>query len=330
VIRIIKTTQLSEAELSEISELITQSEAIDGFSTHFYVNSMVNRGNGAITDYLLYSDNQLAACVSFFMFGDNFVEICALTHPSYRKKGYFTRLFGEAQIELSLLQLDYCIFCCPKESVYAKKLLKRYQAVYQSSESNMAIDREAYFDLYSADLTNPAPIQIKKAKKSDAETLARLGAEAFKSSYSEELARIMVILEEPCRSAFLAFPENNLLKEPLKNPIGPIGKVHLIKNNQIVLLHDFCVLVENKDKDKDKNKNKTNNTLAAEFLKLVLAAAFQVRTKPAQQVKTLVGSNEIIEMKLYKNLGFQVVSTMEYWRCNLLPSDTAYPSLAIH
>jgi len=335
VIRIIKTTQLSQAELSEVSELVILSEKTDVFSTHFYWNSMSSRDNVSITDYLLYFNNQLVSCLSFFMFGENFVEICALTHPEHRRKGYFTRLFGEAQIELSLLQLDYCVFCCPKESFYAKKLLKRYQAIYQSSETNFAIDRETYFKLHAPDSDSnlkTALVKMQKAKKSDQEILAKLGAEAFESDYQEELERISKILEDKVRSAFLAYlgPKTNL-----KNPIG---KAHIIKSNGIAIIHDFCLLSESsesekkdKDKDKEKGKNqiKESMLLAHEFLNQLLAYLFQLKTQPVQQVKTLVGSSEIIEMKLYKNTGFQIVSTLEYWRCNFLPGE-AYPSTALH
>lgn len=321
MIRIIKTTQVSQTEFAEISELALLSEKIDGFSTHFYWNSMSHRDSVSITDYLLYFDQKLVSCLSFFLFGDNFVEICALTHPEHRRKGYFTRLFGEAQIELSLLELDYCVFCCPKESFYAKKLLKRYQAIYQSSETNLAIDRETYFETICKNQDTPSPlIKMRKAKLSDQAVLAQLGSEAFDSDYQEEFDRLSTTLMDKHRSALLAYSMSHLKK--------PIGKAHIIKNNGLAILHDFCLLLDLLD-PAEKNKIKESLSLASDFLNQLLAYLFQLKTQPIQQIKTFVSSNEIIEMKLYKNTGFKIVSTLEYWRCNFLPSES-YPSIALH
>ena len=143
-ITIIKTTQLNPWQLDELEKLCETAAGTDGFNTHFYWNAMSNREGECITDFLLYINNELISALSLFLFEDNGIEICALTHPDHRKKGYFYRLFSESKIEIFSLDIKYCLFCCPKKSTPAKRLLKRLEATYQSSETHLVFSQEQY------------------------------------------------------------------------------------------------------------------------------------------------------------------------------------------
>lgn len=292
MITILKTTQLTPGQLDHLAALCHQSQKQDGFDTHFYWPSLKQRSGDFFSDFLLYLDQKLVACVSLFLFEEDGVEICALTHPEHRKKGYFYRLLSEAQMEIFGMGLKYCTFGCPKESNQAKKMLKKAGALYQSSEIELQISRKTY---------SPSPseaaskISIKKAGIDDAISLARLGSACFRTSQNTELERMQAILQQKNRLTFMALHEKNI-----------IGKIHGLRHTpDLLTLHDFCLLPQFQSQG-----------LAPVFLNKVISHFFKYST---QAIKIQCASGEPHILKLYKKIGFQETATTEFWRLSLMP-----------
>ncbi len=304
MITLIKTTQLTSGQLDQLELLCQRSEKKEGFRTHFYWNAMSDRPGDFFSDFLLYINQELVACVSLFLFEEDAVEICALTHPDHRKKGYFYRLFSEAQMEIFNLELKYCLFCCPKNSAYAKRLFERVNATYQSSEIQLIMTRECHALLGSKNKSeSPEKISLKKAQLTDAKTLAYLGSQCFSTHETSELERMVQILSEKKRSAFMAIYQNKI-----------IGKTHCIKSSQTnITLHDFCLLPEFQ-----------NQGLAMALLEKILAHFFRYN---CENIRIHASSNQQAALKLYKKIGFQEAETIEYWRLNISPDSESANAL---
>jgi ribosomal protein S18 acetylase RimI-like enzyme len=223
--KLVKATQLDQVALSEVHHLVDLVAKHDGFAPKFYWYSTENRRNEEFSDFLFYTQSQCVAYLAIYQFTDDEVEVCAVVHPKFRRKGLFTRLWLDASLELYQRGVSKAIFNQhAHDHDNAPKSLKGIGARYFRSEYLYCCDK-------MDGVTGSPEITLRLAHQDDVDLISRMDLACFGGDQSELRERIHELLEESDRSIYLAQDsEHNI-----------VGKVHALCQERVIL-HDFCVL----------------------------------------------------------------------------------------
>ena len=159
---------LDENEINDIIMLNTlcKIERIPNFDSSIFVDPTLP------CFYLEYKDEKLISFLNLYYVDNTSIEIIAVTHPSYRKMGYFTLLLKEAMKNIPpSITIKYQI---PSNYVDRERL-KSYGLVYHHGEE---------------ELIKKIPMNVSNLlfdlQVSDIEEAARILGSSFNRSLSEE------------------------------------------------------------------------------------------------------------------------------------------------
>ncbi len=100
--RIEMTNKLTENQITEILNLETVLFGEDALENHAFLSNEINFDKTVQCFYMGYENDVLVAFLTTFIPTSYEGEILAVTHPDYRRRGYFKKLFQCAKETLLL------------------------------------------------------------------------------------------------------------------------------------------------------------------------------------------------------------------------------------
>lgn len=141
---------LTDKEYEEINKLQELSYSIDKTNLKLELGYRLTRsrssepGLKSINEFLYYIDEALVAYLNISNFGGNIGEINGLTHPDWRRKGLFKRLFDLAQIEGRNRNFSKLLLLSDGKSNSGIEFIKAVGGRYDISEYRMKLINNTY------------------------------------------------------------------------------------------------------------------------------------------------------------------------------------------
>lgn len=122
-------------------------------------------GLGQIDEFLYYANGKLVSYLSISCFGSRIGEITGMTHPDWRRRGIFTKLFDLASCELQRRDFRQVLLLADRKSVTGAAFIGSTGAKYDFSEYHMQLPElsasagDGQVSLRPADLNDRKEIQ---------------------------------------------------------------------------------------------------------------------------------------------------------------------------
>lgn len=279
-------------DINELQEIITSKDKVNlklevDFKLEMNKNSETSKKR--LNEFLYYVDYVLVAYLGISCFGGNIAELNGMTHPEWRRKGIFKKLFDLAIDECSRNGFKKILLLTDGKSKSGNEFIKAVGGEYDFSEYGMELISQHF-------LENLFPINLRKAKASDKKELSRQDLiyfsdkeenESFRVSAEEETEQIEED-ESRIKNAYIAELDNEV-----------IGKIHIEYNDYSAFILGFGVLPEFRGKG---------------YGRAVLKAALKlISEKDIKQVELDVADKNSRALNLYKSCGFKEKSVMNYF-----------------
>lgn len=280
---------LTEQELEEIEALQDLCKKSDNVNLKLelgYRRSIRNAeapGLKDIDEFLYYIDGTLAAYLSISCFGGNIGEITGMTHPQYRGKGLFSKLYQLARQEYLRRNYHKVLLLTDHSSDSGAGFIKAIGGSYDFSEYHMRLEEIPPH-------TEPGPVSLRIAAAKDLREIRRQNS---------------IYFDDPAEDA----EEEHTSEEPvLSGSIGylaelsgkTIGKLELEIIDSTAFIFGVGILPEYRGKGYGKAMLRESLRLLAE--RGILHAELDV-----------VCTNSSA-LHLYQACGFQEESVMDYYR----------------
>ena len=276
-------------EINELQEIITSKDKVNlklELDSKLEMQNDSETSKKRINEFLYYVDDVLVAYLGISCFGGNIAELNGMTHPEWRRKGIFKKLFDLAIDECGRNGFKKILLLTDGKSVSGKEFIKAVGGEYDFSEYWMEL-----LNQYS--LENLFPINLRKANVSDQKELSRQDLiyfsdkdenESFGVSTEEEIEED----QSRIKNAYIAELNNEV-----------IGKIHIGYNNDSAFIFGFGVLPESRGKGYGK-------AVLKEALKLI-------SERNIKQVGLDVAAKNSRALNLYRSFGFEEKSVMNYF-----------------
>lgn len=237
-----------------------------------------------INELMYYADGKLVSYLGICNFGGNVLELNGMTHPEYRKKGLFQRLFQLAVMEAKNGGHKSLLLLSDEKSESGNRFIRETGASYKTSEFRMKLFEKPETDSLQSAL-NP-DITLKTADKSDLKEIARQNALHFNTTEESEA----LLLDESMLQEGMYMVQLNG---------ETIGKISVEYDENSAFIYGFGILPEYRRKGYGK-------------------AAFQallriIKEKGPFDILLDVESKNRNALNLYKSFGFEEMSVMNYY-----------------
>lgn len=241
---------ITEKEYAEINGLVNICKLKDGTNQKLeldyklYVGTNSDKVSYKINEYLYYIDDELIAYLGISSFGANIAELNGLTHPNFRRKGFFSKLLELAVQECQARKYSKILLLSDRKSGSGIDFIKSVGGEYNFSEYRMRLENSILSE-DSYPITLRKELSIKEDSPNDITYMVELEGAIIgkiKAEYSNNSAFI---------SGFGILPEYRgfgygkaALKEVLRSIIAKsIYDVELdveCKNNKALNLYKVC------------------------------------------------------------------------------------------
>ena len=277
---------ISEKDYKEINQLEKICSLQDKTNLKLEIDYKLNRSRDSeiglknINEFLYYVEDVLVAYLGISSFGgSNIGEINGMTHPDFRRKGIFKKLFKLAREECQNRSFDKLLLLADGKSDSGVEFIKAHGGNYDFSEYRMKL-------LNKTTSENIKPISLRKAEKLDAKEIGRQNSIFF--NHSEE-----------CES----FPEEeeglNKITYMVELNKEIIGKVRVEYSDNSAFISGFGILPNFRGKGYGK-------TALKEALR-------SINEKSINEIELDVECKNNTALNLYKSCGFEEQSVMNYY-----------------
>ena len=234
-----------------------------------------------INEFFYYVEETLVAYLCISSFGRNLGEINGVTHPAWRKKGFFNKLFKLAIEECQKRNFSKILLLTDGKSNLGTEFIKAVGGNYDFSEYRMEQHGEASLEKQNS-------VCLRKAGKLDRKEIGRQNALYFNDiEEATEEGELLEIDEET--------PNNFTYVVELSKEV--IGKIKIEYTDTSAFIYGFGILPDFRGKG-----------YAKDIMNGILGTALQknVRTAYLQ-----VAAGNLPAEKLYDKLGFK--EAYRYW-----------------
>ncbi|MBW9172147.1 GNAT family N-acetyltransferase [Clostridium estertheticum] len=283
------TQYISKREYKEINQLETLCSLKDKTNLKLELDykvgvaKNVNIGLKKINEYLYYVEDVLVAYLGISSFGGNNGEINGMTHPDFRRKGLFTKLFELAIEECQKRDFNKILLLSDGKSTSGAFFIKSVCGKYDFSEYRMKL-------LNKGILENTNSINLRKAEKTDKWEIARQNSVFFYGLEEGE-----------------SFPEEeeiiNIITYMIELNKVIIGKIRIEYSDNSAFVCGFGILPNFRGKGYGKQALK-------EVLRII-------NEENINDVELDVESKNNTALNLYKVCGFEEMSVMNYYRFSI-------------
>lgn len=278
---------ISEKEYNEISKLekicFLQDKTNLKLELDYRLNVRRNPEIGLkeINELLYYVQDTLVAYIGISSFGgSNVGEVNGMTHPSFRRKGLFKRLFELAMEECKKRKFNNVLLLSDGNSRSGIEFINSVSSEYDFSEYRMKVINKTTLDSIS-------PVRLRKAEKLDGKQIARQNAIFF--DHSEEYEWSSEEDDDLSKNTYMVE-----LNEAV------IGKIAISYEDNSAFISGFGILPDFRGKGYGKASLK-------EALRLI-------DEKDIHNIELDVESKNSNALNLYKACGFKEQSVMSYYK----------------
>lgn len=236
-----------------------------------------------INEFMFYDDGTLIGYIGICQFGGETLEVNGMVHPEYRRMGVFSRLFSLVKEEWDKRSSRDMYLLSDHKSLPGLEFIKRTGAYYDNSEYEMFLKGDP---INSTELNE---LRLRKATNKDVNEIARQNAIYF----DVDLEKVDLLLpeEEANRGVDIYIAE-------FENAV--IGKVHLEVSDGRGGIYGLGVLPEYRNRG---------------YGRVILIKSVELlKAKQMNEIMLQVAVKNKNALRLYKSCGFEVTSTMDYYR----------------
>jgi ribosomal protein S18 acetylase RimI-like enzyme len=280
---------ISEKEYEEISELEKVCDLADKTRLKLELDYKLNMNRNSevglknINEFFYYEGDILVAYLGISSYVSNVVELNGMTHPHFRRKGIFKKLFEIAVESFEKRKLNNILLLTDGKSNSGIEFIKAVGGSYNFSEYGMKVINEVT-------LQSEEFIVLRKAEKRDRREIARQNAIFFNDGKEED--EIFIEREE-------AVNEITYMVE-LKGKV--IGKIRIQYDDNSAFVYGFGILPSFRGKGYGK--------------KALKAALRLINEKNIENIELEVECKNDTALKLYKACGFEEQSVINYYKYN--------------
>lgn len=279
-------TQNDYEEISKLEKLCQITDSVNLKLELDYKMSLTQKKADCmnkINEFLYYHNGELVSYLGICSFGGNVYELNGLTHPDYRRKGYFKKLFQLAVNECKEKGKKNILLLSDAESESGTAFIKSVGGIYHFSENRMK-------QVISALPKEQPSIYLRRAEEKDIYDIAKQNALHFNTSPESEVS---LLKESP-------LPEGIFMIE-LEDKI--IGKIQVDFNEDSAFICGFGIQPEYRNKGFGRAALK--QAVAIIYSRGIRTALLDVESKNDRA------------LHLYKDCGFEEQSAMNYFNFSL-------------
>jgi ribosomal protein S18 acetylase RimI-like enzyme len=289
ILLIKKFNKLSEDIIKEIREVELICKDHDKLNGSIFLDISINFNPEMNPLFLLYEDHRLVSLISIFVPTSEEAEISAYTLPNYRRRGYFKMLLDEAIEEVKKYSISDLVFVCETQSNDGKKVMKKLNAELDFTEYLLS-----YKGLSSdMDIHQISEIKLLKSQEKDLEAIISLSQEIFNEDYEDAKSMITKSFEADNRIQYIAVLDEK-----------PIGMGSVSFENDEASISGFGVSPQYQGKG-----------FGREILELILK---DLKSGGRADITIEVDSNNGNAFKLYRKCGFEIETSFDYYRKNIV------------
>lgn len=306
---------LSESEVEQVKALEETCVNFDHAALKLELDyklsvaKSVNFQGEEMNEFLCYDNSRLVGYVGVLSFGGSEPEVCGMVDPQYRRQGIFDGLMELVKIERSKRQLPSMLILTDRTSNAGQAFVKTLDPILEHTEYEMFL--KLPWEIRLTDDMKKG-IRLRKATNQDADEVTRQNAIYFEQegkasegqpgsdpgdAEASEVASERRIMpeeeEERGMTIYLAEVGDRTT----------IGKIHLDFRIGQGGIFGLGILPEHRNKGYGRA--------------LLLSGIEVLLQEGAEEVYLQVNAVNENALKLYLSCGFEVTSTMDYYRLKL-------------
>lgn len=279
--RIETTNRLTENQITEILNLETVAFQADALENHAFLSNEINFDKTLQCFYMGYEKDKLSAFLTTFMPTSYEAEVLAVTHPDYRGKGCFKKLFQAAKETLLLAGINKILLVVEPKSKSGVEVVKNFErAKLERSEYRMSCNG-------SKTLPEYPDLQFFEVNNQNKEIFAEITRDVF-PDLEERSNFIDTVISSKNRKGYIAYKEEI-----------PVGVFDFNYEEGDTFLYGVGVATPYRGKG---------------FGKQLVGFALNDGLKKFDKVVLDVDSENPIAFNLYKKCGFQIDFQVDYYR----------------
>ncbi len=289
-IRIDKVTSISN--IAGARELLLQVLPQVEESGYLQCDSSMDYYSEMNNSFTLYEDDQLVSIIVLFAPNSNELEISALTHPDYRRKGYFTKLYMLVLDEIKRFGYDSVLFVRNANVRMKFDFAKHIGGELAFSEYVLGIDPEDEI-IRNGHTEN---LSLRLADIEDLEQLIDLNIDIFGGTRKNAESMSRSSLTAKNKQVFLA-----VLRDDHEQEVT-VG-ICAVAFNQDVYLYSLGIIPSYRGKGLGKA--------------MLLKAIDRLRKRYVRRICLEVDSTNIPALNLYQSIGMKIISQNDYYRLSI-------------
>ncbi|SMC81962.1 GNAT family N-acetyltransferase [Papillibacter cinnamivorans] len=187
-----------DAQILQLRELEKSCRLRDGQTTPIPLNTWMNFNPGMKSCFLLYAGERLVSFLNVFAPEAREAEVYAVTHPEFRRRGYFAALLREAEAELKRCGVSRILLVCEKMSRDGQETARRLGGRLQHSEYRLKFEG-------APETAPPGRLRLEEAGPGDLKAISALDVRIFGSDPEVSLSMLGKTLEDPKNRTFSVF-----------------------------------------------------------------------------------------------------------------------------
>ena len=275
--------QLDNNAYNEILNIEKICKQHDNLFGNVFLDTSLNVYPNIKSVFFLYDDGKLISILSMLIPTQQEAEISAFTLPEYRHNGYFNILLSKALQELRKFNIQDILFVCERQSISGKIVIASLNAHYDFSEYLMRFREEGYTP------GNICRLSLIKPSLKDLEKIIDISMRSFDDSYEDAKSRVDDCRESNLREQYLAVLNDNI-----------IGLCSINLEEDEVSIFGLGIVPEYRRRGYGK-----------ELLHLAVDSLMQ---RGKSKISLMVNHENSSAIELYKQSGFQIAATFEYYR----------------
>ncbi|ADY14828.1 GNAT family N-acetyltransferase [Sphaerochaeta globosa] len=279
--QIIQSYMLTKTQISEIETLQSLSFLPEGLENHVFLSSEMNVYKDLDCFFLGYENDQLVSFLGAFLPSRKEVEFNGFTHPDHRRKGCFTLLVEHALTLYRPYSFTQALFQRELNSKSGFSYLQKRYPELDRSEYLMTLEQQHW---NNKDTVGTLELVTEQCKE---ETIAVM-SDAFEETLDESAHFLTYLLNQSDRKTFLYRQEGTA-----------VGVMNALLEDGVWVIHGVGILHAFRNQGMGRH---------------MLSLAFDVLFQDAATIQLEVDSQNPPALSLYRKLGFQTTSQVDYHR----------------
>lgn len=274
--------RLTENQMTEILNLETVAFCEDALENHAFLSNEINFDNTLQCFYMGYENDVLVAFLTTFMPTSYEAEILAVTHPQYRGKGCFKKLFQSAKETLLLAGINKILMVVEPKSKRGVEVLKTFEGTkLERSEYRMSYNG-------SETLLEYPDLHFYEVNNQNKEIFSEITRDAF-PDLEESSNFIDTVISSKNRKGYVAYKEEI-----------PVGVFDINYEEGDTFLYGVAIDTPYRGKG---------------FGKQLVGFVLTEGLKKMDKVVLDVDSENPTAFNLYKKCGFEIDFQVDYYKC---------------